>query len=127
MPYSISREYKRGKYQCTFVLLFDWLGISCMTTDNFCFYLQNRLIQTNQTGGPQYSDTYPFSILWYKSRVKVTESDKHSSLLLYGSNFGCNNIYGRKKEKLPLMFISYPSQGTLTKGEGSVRLTSSLR
>ena len=29
-------------------LLFDWFGISCMTTDNFCFYLQNRLIQTTQ-------------------------------------------------------------------------------
>ncbi len=29
-------------------LMFDWFGISCMTTDNFCFYLQNRLIQTSQ-------------------------------------------------------------------------------
>jgi hypothetical protein len=35
-----------------------------MTTDNFCFYLQNRLIQTNQTGGQWYSDTSPFSIPW---------------------------------------------------------------
>ncbi len=35
-------------------LLFDWFGISCMTTDKFCFYLQNRLIQTGQTGGQQY-------------------------------------------------------------------------
>jgi hypothetical protein len=33
-----------------------------MTTDNFCFYLQNRLIQTSQTGGQLYSDTAPFSI-----------------------------------------------------------------
>jgi hypothetical protein len=33
-----------------------------MTNDNFCFYLQNRLIQTSQTGGQQYSDTSPFSI-----------------------------------------------------------------
>jgi hypothetical protein len=33
-----------------------------MTTENFCFYLQNRLIQTSQTGGQWYSDTYPFSI-----------------------------------------------------------------
>jgi hypothetical protein len=33
-----------------------------MTTDNFCFYLQNRLIQTSQTGGQRYSDTSPFSI-----------------------------------------------------------------
>ncbi len=40
-------------------LLFDWFGISCMTDDNFCFYLQNRLIQTSQTGGQWYSDTPP--------------------------------------------------------------------
>jgi hypothetical protein len=38
--------------------------ISCMATNNFCFYLQNRLIQTSQTGGQQYSDTSPFSIPW---------------------------------------------------------------
>ncbi len=30
-----------------------------MTTDNFCFYLQNRLIQSSQTGGQQYRDTSP--------------------------------------------------------------------
>ncbi len=41
--------------------------ISCMTTDNFCFYLQNRLIQTSQTRGQQYSDTSPFSIPWLVS------------------------------------------------------------
>jgi hypothetical protein len=28
----------------------------------FCFYLQNRLIQTSKTGGQRYSDTSPFSI-----------------------------------------------------------------
>jgi hypothetical protein len=38
---------KGGKYQCTVDLLFDRFGISCMTTDNFCFYLQNRVIQTS--------------------------------------------------------------------------------
>jgi len=53
-----------------------------MTADNFCFYLQNRLIQTSQTGGQQYSDTSPFSIPW-----QVTDSDKRSSLLRYGINF----------------------------------------
>jgi len=26
--------------------------------------LQNRLIQTSQTGGQQYSDTFPLSIPW---------------------------------------------------------------
>jgi hypothetical protein len=30
-----------GKYHCTVDLLFDWYGISCMTTDNF-IYLQNK-------------------------------------------------------------------------------------
>jgi hypothetical protein len=30
-----------------------------MTTENFCFYLQNRLIQASQTGGQWYSDTLP--------------------------------------------------------------------
>jgi hypothetical protein len=35
-----------------------------MTTDKFCFYLQNRLIQASKTGGQWYSDTSPFSIPW---------------------------------------------------------------
>ncbi len=39
-----------------------------MTTDDFCFYLQNRLIQTSQTGGQWYSDTSPFSIPWSNLR-----------------------------------------------------------
>ncbi len=55
----------KGLYHCTVDLLFDWFGISCMTTDNFCFYLKIRLIQTSQTGGQQYSDTSPFSIPWF--------------------------------------------------------------
>jgi hypothetical protein len=50
------------KGDCTVDLLFDWFGISCMTTDNFCFYLQSRPIQTSQTRGQWYSDTFPFSI-----------------------------------------------------------------
>ncbi len=59
---ALTGEYQRGKYHCTIDLLFDWFEISCMTTDNFCFYLQNRLIQTSQTGGQWYSDTSPSSI-----------------------------------------------------------------
>ncbi len=62
MSLKLSREYKRGKYHCTIDLLFDWFEISSMTTDNFCFYLQNRLIQTSQAGGQWYSDTSHFSI-----------------------------------------------------------------
>jgi hypothetical protein len=33
-----------------------------MSTNNFCFYLQNRQIQASQTGGQWYNDTFPFSI-----------------------------------------------------------------
>ncbi len=42
-----------------------------MTADNFCFYLQNRLIQTCQTGGQLYNDTSPFSIPWLSCPVSV--------------------------------------------------------
>jgi hypothetical protein len=35
-----------------------------MTNDNFCIYLQNRVIQTSEIGGQQYSDPSPFSFLW---------------------------------------------------------------
>ncbi len=59
-----SREYWRGKHHCTIDLMLDWFGIGCMTTDDFCFYLQSRLIQTSQTGGQWYCDTSPFSIPW---------------------------------------------------------------
>jgi hypothetical protein len=50
---------------CTVGLQFDWFGISCMTIDNFCYYLQNRLIQTSQTGGQLCSDTTPLSIPFF--------------------------------------------------------------
>jgi hypothetical protein len=51
-----------GQCHCTVDLLFDWFGISCTATEIFCFYLENSLIQTSQTGGQWYSDTSPFSI-----------------------------------------------------------------
>jgi len=41
---------------------------------NICFYLQNRQIQTSQTGGQRYSDTSPFSIpcqIAQKNEVKM--------------------------------------------------------
>ncbi len=62
ITYPVNQGILKGKYHCTVDLLFDWFGISCMTTDNICFYLQNRLIQASQTGGQWYSDTSPFSI-----------------------------------------------------------------
>jgi hypothetical protein len=59
-----------GKYHCTIDLLFDWVGIGHITTDNFCFYLHKRLIQTSQTGGQRYSDTSLFSIPWFQALKK---------------------------------------------------------
>ncbi len=51
-------------------------------TNIFCFYLQNRLIQTSQTGGQQYSDTSPFSYPWpYPNILGYRGSQNHSSLL----------------------------------------------
>jgi hypothetical protein len=71
----------KGKYHFTIDLLFDWLGISSMKAkaDNFCFYLQNRLIQTSQTGGQRYSDTSPFSIPC--TVVKMQARHQHLKLL----------------------------------------------
>jgi hypothetical protein len=46
-----------------------------MTTNNFCFYLQNRLIQTSQTGGQQYSDTSPLSIPCFDTLKLVKSAD----------------------------------------------------
>jgi hypothetical protein len=43
-----------------------------MTTDNFCFYMQNRQIQTGQTGGQRYSDMSPSSIPWASGHVLLS-------------------------------------------------------
>ncbi len=53
-----------------------------MTTDNFCFYLQNRLIQTSQTGGQRYSDTSPFIIPW----INIFHTPVHGAQMLTGEN-----------------------------------------
>ncbi len=62
-----------------------------MTPDNFCFYLQNRLIQTSQSGGQQYSGTSPFSIPWF-----VTGQVFHARLLFQKGigAYPCGAPYG---------------------------------
>jgi hypothetical protein len=43
------QEILKGKYHCTIDLLFDWFGISCMTTDNlFLFAKQTNPNQSNR-------------------------------------------------------------------------------
>jgi len=80
----------KGKYHCTFDLLFD-----CMTIDNFCFYLQKRLIQTSQTGGQWYSDISIFPPLVFPGLFKgpitiksnVTKDLSKIKWLYYGQYF----------------------------------------
>ncbi len=52
--------YVSGALRRTYTLFYA----TPMTTEYLqcCFYLQNRLIQTNQIGGQRYSDTSPLSI-----------------------------------------------------------------
>jgi hypothetical protein len=53
-----------------------------MTTENFCFYLQNGLIQISQTGGHWYSDTsYPFSFPSSNVGSVITNGREHRSCL----------------------------------------------
>ncbi len=52
-----------------------------MTTDLF-FYLQNRLIQTSQTGGQQYNDTSPFSIPWLRLLKCYVKCGDYLSVML---------------------------------------------
>jgi hypothetical protein len=75
-----------GKYHCTADLLFDWVGIGCMTPNNFCFYMQNRPIQTSQIGGQWYSDTSPFSIPCLEARKAAVAMPKSAHLKTAESN-----------------------------------------
>jgi len=91
------------------------LESAVLTTHNFCFDLQNRLIQTSQTGGQQHSDTSPFSISWFAPGKPL-----QSNLILAGKNGDCPS-------GAPYDAALRCWQGALTEGEGSVQLTSSLR
>ncbi len=104
---SLTREYLRGKYHCTVDLLFDWFGISCVITDNFCFYLQNRLIQTGETGGQQYSDTSPFSIPCSDLDVQQTKGGLVEQKLKLTSNSRSDQIYNCQSYDFGYTLLSY--------------------
>ncbi len=81
-----------------------WLfGINCMTTDNICFYLQNRLIQTSQTGGQWYSDTPPFSIPWFvnSGRKKFCIVDTRTDTDPWPDHFPAGTSWGRTSPPRP--------------------------
>ncbi len=59
-----SRNTKGGSITVPLTSCLTGLESAVWQLTFFCFYLQNRLIQTSQTGGQWYSDTSPFSIPW---------------------------------------------------------------
>ncbi len=78
-----------------------------MTTDNFCFYLQNRLIQTSQTGGQWYSDTSPFSIPWLYHALHASCHAVYSicnSLFWYPHKLHAKNVYQINQWLIPQDF-----------------------
>ncbi len=87
-----TRVYQSGKYHCTIDLLFDWFGICCVTTDNFCFYLQNRLLQCSQTGGQQYSDTSP--LVFTVSTYTISKKNQAGYQCQYYMTKSCQEDYG---------------------------------
>jgi hypothetical protein len=52
-----------------------------MTTDNFCFYLQNRLIQTSQTGGQRYSDSIPCLVKFFRTSPGKGDFDSRNGVV----------------------------------------------
>ncbi len=90
------------------------LSISMMTTDNFCFYLQNRQIETSQTGGQQYNDASPWSIPWTKVIAAKfhdnKQSNKHSQIILIAILF---MMFLLKWIKLSLISEEFDQQSNL--------------
>ncbi len=81
--YKVATGNTKGESITTIDLLFNSFGIRCMTTDILCFYLQNRLIQTSQTGGQRYSDTSLFSIHWFGYALRHECLCMHAILPLF--------------------------------------------
>jgi len=54
-----------------------------MTTDNFCYYLQNKLIKTSQTGGQWYTDTSPFSVPCLNDQLALVRLNIGKGLLIF--------------------------------------------
>ncbi len=62
-----ARNTKGGSITVPLTSCLTGLELAVWQLTMFCFYLQNRLIQTSQTGGQSYIHTSPFSIPWKMS------------------------------------------------------------
>jgi hypothetical protein len=61
----ITRNTKGGHITLLLTSCLTGLESAVWQLTIFCYYLQNRLIRTSQTGGQLYSDTSPFSAPWF--------------------------------------------------------------
>ncbi len=81
-----------------------------MTTDHFCFYLQNRLIQTGQIGGQLYSDTSflycSLVIVSYKMAGRQNDLAPLEKNLTHFNNFSSDEISSAK--------VTQPSRDTVS-------------
>jgi hypothetical protein len=76
-----------------------------MTTANFCFYLQNRPIQTSQTGGQWYSDTSPLVFPGMSILLSVCLSNFESIIFYYFSGGGVDWVVSPLSRVLTIFYI----------------------
>jgi hypothetical protein len=104
-----------------------------MVTDNFCFYLQNRLIQTSQTGCQPYSDNPPlvslarptsrvYMSLWVRSHMRFGSSD-FAERCDFNRNPPIFSYHHRWRQRQHVMFsrlCKHHFKGVCENGEKSV-------
>ncbi len=73
-----------------------------MTIDNLCFYLQNRLIQTNQTGGQRYSPPLVFPGIGHRFKLSIP-TDGQTNQACHSFQVHCGQDtdqgYGRRRRR----------------------------
>jgi hypothetical protein len=79
-----------------------------MTTDSFCFYLQNGLIQTSQTGGQWYSDTSPFSIPCTNALAYFAKGKSYITLIC--GEMGTKDEHNWAENNPPLQLFLWPER-----------------
>jgi hypothetical protein len=96
--------------------------MGCITTFNFCFYLQNRLIQTGQTGGQLYSGTSFPPLVFPALTVKVVTlfKLKAAAELFFGHSFHWGALSTQLSYHFSLVFVANTPLSFLTIRIGSM-------
>jgi hypothetical protein len=92
----MEREY----YHCTIDLLFGWFGISCMTTDNFCFYLQKSKPVKQEVKGTMILLPLVFPALIFAFPLNIRlDSDKYALAYLSKTSVTKKKVYQHRHLK----------------------------